>query len=281
MRNPLHLVTYYDTYYYCNIVQNILGNQPDYLVTMHSLFEDERTVFFAAPWQKWTALHRFVAQCVNGLFFEDLELYADKPLAFGKQMGARFQNYSIDHLTMAEFLADRQRPASGLDQDDAYEYLLELGFVGNLETLIERIADEVFFVMFLNREALARLNSWIAGYVGQVTAEDLVSVDPAVAEQSVHFKSAGQLKRKKPPRWVKEAVFYRDRGHCAQCGGDLTNISYVGADDHYDHIVPLAEGGLNDVTNIQLLCSGCNLKKGSRAIPVSRLYQRWYAVQEK
>ncbi|WP_369010172.1 HNH endonuclease, partial [Salmonella enterica] len=28
---------------------------------------------------------------------------------------------------------------------------------------------------------------------------------------------------------------------------------------HYNHIIPLAEGGLNAVANIKLLCSSCNL----------------------
>ena len=33
---------------------------------------------------------------------------------------------------------------------------------------------------------------------------------------------------------------------------------------HVDHIMPLKLGGNNDISNIQLLCQSCNLKKGAK-----------------
>jgi 5-methylcytosine-specific restriction endonuclease McrA len=33
---------------------------------------------------------------------------------------------------------------------------------------------------------------------------------------------------------------------------------------HIDHVLPIKLGGGNDIKNIQILCSGCNLKKGAR-----------------
>ena len=47
------------------------------------------------------------------------------------------------------------------------------------------------------------------------------------------------------------------KGHCAGCLGRLDAY-------HLDHIMPLALGGENIDTNIQLLCPGCNLKKGKK-----------------
>ena len=46
--------------------------------------------------------------------------------------------------------------------------------------------------------------------------------------------------------------------------------------ERYDHIVPLARFGANDVTNLQLLCEPCNLAKSAENEPVSRRYQRAY-----
>jgi 5-methylcytosine-specific restriction endonuclease McrA len=46
----------------------------------------------------------------------------------------------------------------------------------------------------------------------------------------------------------------------------------------FDHIVPLALGGLNDVTNLQLLCKGCNGTKGGRRRAASNHYRRWYKL---
>jgi 5-methylcytosine-specific restriction endonuclease McrA len=50
----------------------------------------------------------------------------------------------------------------------------------------------------------------------------------------------------------------KQRGRCACCKKKL------GKDFHVDHVEPLARGGSNDKTNLQLLCPTCNLKKAAR-----------------
>jgi len=58
------------------------------------------------------------------------------------------------------------------------------------------------------------------------------------------------------PQDVKNAVWQRDGGKCAQCGAE----HYL----EYDHIIPFSKGGANSVANVQLLCRSCNLKKSDR-----------------
>lgn len=58
------------------------------------------------------------------------------------------------------------------------------------------------------------------------------------------------------PQNVKNAVWQRDGGQCAQCKA----ISYL----EFDHIIPHSKGGANTVGNVQLLCRGCNGAKGDR-----------------
>lgn len=53
-------------------------------------------------------------------------------------------------------------------------------------------------------------------------------------------------------------LYKRQRGRCACCRVELAS-KY-----HADHIEPLARGGSNDITNIQLLCQTCNLSKHAR-----------------
>lgn len=58
-----------------------------------------------------------------------------------------------------------------------------------------------------------------------------------------------------PPE-VRKYVFQRDKYQCQSCGKtDLeTNLSI-------DHIIPLASGGQNDISNLQTLCCTCNQQK--------------------
>lgn len=68
------------------------------------------------------------------------------------------------------------------------------------------------------------------------------------------------------PTWAAKAVQARDRGQCAQCGTNL-NLELI-EEEHIDHIIPLAVGGTNDLSNLQLLCAPCNLAKGKQLIDV-------------
>lgn len=58
------------------------------------------------------------------------------------------------------------------------------------------------------------------------------------------------------PEHVRNTVFHRDGGRCAQCGSS----DYP----EFDHRIPRSKGGQNTVENIQILCRRCNLKKGNR-----------------
>ncbi|WHI44650.1 HNH endonuclease [Microbulbifer sp. TRSA001] len=95
------------------------------------------------------------------------------------------------------------------------------------------------------------------------------------------FVRPGILKRKSIPKWVQRAVFFRDRGRCVLCDKDLSGTLNLENLENYDHIVPLSKHGLNDVTNIQLLCKECNQidKKGGQPI-TSNKYQSWYSYDD-
>ena len=60
---------------------------------------------------------------------------------------------------------------------------------------------------------------------------------------------------------VKHLVRMRDRNTCRNCG---VHASAPGVVMHIDHVIPLAEGGTNALSNLQLLCAKCNLAKGKK-----------------
>ncbi|MGZ6696092.1 MAG: HNH endonuclease [Solirubrobacteraceae bacterium] len=65
----------------------------------------------------------------------------------------------------------------------------------------------------------------------------------------------GASRRRPVPRELRQAVFARDGGRCAECGAAF--------DLQYDHVIPLALGGADTVENLQLLCAPCNQAKGA------------------
>ena len=62
--------------------------------------------------------------------------------------------------------------------------------------------------------------------------------------------------RIKIPSSVKKYVFERDNYRCQSCGKSSTQTELS-----IDHIIPLARGGSNDISNLQTLCQKCNKKK--------------------
>lgn len=58
------------------------------------------------------------------------------------------------------------------------------------------------------------------------------------------------------PRKLRHEVFKRDGYRCRECGASKDETSL-----EIDHIVPVARGGTNDISNLQTLCRECNRMK--------------------
>ena len=54
------------------------------------------------------------------------------------------------------------------------------------------------------------------------------------------------------PAVLRHEVYMRDGGICRNCGSNH--------DVEVDHIVPVARGGTNEISNLRLLCRSCNLR---------------------
>ena len=58
-----------------------------------------------------------------------------------------------------------------------------------------------------------------------------------------------------PPE-VRKYVFTRNKYQCQSCGQ-----THQETELNIDHIIPLAKGGSNDISNLQTLCRKCNQRK--------------------
>lgn len=83
---------------------------------------------------------------------------------------------------------------------------------------------------------------------------------------------AGTVARSRGRAWMqtRQRIMQRDNCTCADCGA-------IRIDHEVDHRVPLEQGGSNDDSNLQLLCSGvgrCHAKKTAQEAG-ERAAKRW------
>lgn len=272
-------MSYYNVYYYCNIIDNLLHlftTSIDWTSTAaqfkESLYEGEIENF-----SKYSILHIFLDYAIRTLISEEdekelgviQERYYDDhaehmdvkqrlDYAFMSQYNHKnrlwidrlLQNYSKKSECFYEYLEGKN-----IDNfDDEYNNFCFLN--GEFDEAVLNLSRELFYVLFQNRDFLYRFNYYIAS-------------------------DERRYERCSIPNWVKRAVKYRDRGKCVCCGNDVSGVLDVEDENsaHYDHIVSLKNGGLNDVSNIQLMCRPCNLKKSAESFTNTK-YKDWYDFED-
>jgi len=277
MQQRLVDAEFYQTYFLANAVMNVVHRPASYLRNLEAFCGDGRVTRFAEPFPRYSALHTLVEYLYEEILFEDLfEGDADhRGIQHRLRSGLLRANKALDHhgiphRTFGEWAAETALEANEPSIDDAIEYVRELFDAGPLESLMSRTVEEVFFVVFANRLLLKSFNEMVAGEMSRVSRDEM---DP---EPRQRFKADGVLRRAHIPKWTKNAVFHRERGCCALCRRDISGLGSISSRENYDHIVPLALGGLNDVSNLQLLCESCNQRKSAGAAITSTYYEAWY-----
>jgi hypothetical protein len=122
------------------------------------------------------------------------------------------------------------------NQIDTEEALLKVG----LQELFDLSYDQ--FLDLINEEVKAALYRG-----GNLSDLDTVFKLPELTKVTADI--AGRIISQQ----VKDLVWNRDGGKCAQCSSN--------ARLEFDHIIPFSKGGSNTYRNIQLLCENCNRKK--------------------
>ena len=199
---------------------------------IHDFYADLKKI--SAP-SKDTLLHGLIRQYIYSIY---------------EHSTSKFPEPEHYKLLLAE--AGLKSPKWMDDFDDFREHVYEADKL--IEKAIKRITPTVFHILFSDRNFLFAFQSVVQQFIKPLKQEDHAAI----------LSRDGVIKRAKYlPGWLKNALFYRDKGHCQLCNKDLKNLISPTrpGDIHLDHMVPLAMGGSNDPTNFQLTCARCNNKK--------------------
>ncbi|MFD4254597.1 HNH endonuclease [Amycolatopsis thermoflava] len=284
---------YFRTYQIAQRVVRLAGDRDFFVRRYETISDPEELIDYIRPWQKETLVHKFAYDMADDMFEADTDgnyvrlhtmdetgavtTVRVLPVDLGLNLyGLRDGYFEIpkDLECSVEGNVRVWRDSHSV-ADACYDYFREnLSLSEPYDRLLKQLADEVFHILFLNRGTMADLNQQLASAVVEVGALR-TELDPELRSL---FTSSGRLKRKRVPKWARDAVYFRERGRCASCARDLTGLLDALPDKQFDHIVPLTEGGLNDVSNLQLLCADCNRAKSDTLTPPSKWYRRWYDI---
>jgi 5-methylcytosine-specific restriction endonuclease McrA len=202
-----------------------------------------------------------------------------------------FSQYFGSLLTIAE-LGDIPIQVELLDSFDELSYCLDEGFdvvhdtlttttrqlrnwaLNNFETVAGYYIDDFANRALHNRQFCQEVSLMCVSALGLLFSPDKSNATYKWTPNKGH----PIFKRQRWPTWVQKALSARERGLCASCSVAFSQLT---RDSHIDHIVPLAVGGSNDISNLQLLCSACNLAKKTSHQTVSPSFQNYIQVGEK
>jgi len=80
-----------------------------------------------------------------------------------------------------------------------------------------------------------------------------------VRQRLLYHRADGDLLEGAIPAAVRQYVFERDRFQCQNCGRSSLHDATVKL--NVDHIIAVANGGSDDLSNLQTLCDRCNQQK--------------------
>ena len=121
------------------------------------------------------------------------------------------------------------------------------------ETIRKRIDKKIAFITKAARKAVRTANK--SGRTVSKVAKGILKTHKFGKDMKYLVNDIKPTKRKQTPKSVREAVFKQDNYRCVKCGS-TKNLEV-------DHKVSLANGGTNEMANLQTLCQDCNRRKGA------------------
>lgn len=178
----------------------------------------------------------------------------------------RIYQYSAEIKSALESIISKQRPPSFTPHSSAQASEA----VVRCSTFSGRLNDFENYFLPLYDELIGSIHPYLMPIIDSFTY-DLSSEQQAEVIRSRSKFYIGPKKRLSPeairtysrsiPSSWRAQLLEKSRFHCSHC-----NVPVTTSNVHIDHICPFSKGGLTVISNLQALCSRCNLKKGNRSL---------------
>lgn len=276
---------FYATYYYAEIVQKVVNeyNPSNYLSEVNCFFNVIDSLFEEMDYEKLikpkrkTLLHDFIELIISTdlndyLFTHIIDDLRANLYNKDNRIALYCSEYQIDYLD----LSSQVNKDNEFQNNEAWEKWSDYCYqtIPNeiFDILIPKISIEVFETLFQNRIFLKKFNILLSQKIKEI---------PFCEENLDILKSEGVLHRCTYwPTWLKDALFFREKGKCAICSCDLSRLLNTDTKPNIDHIVPLALGGTNDPSNFQWICFQCNNQKLGHTIITTNRYNTFWEIND-
>ncbi|MDC7701412.1 HNH endonuclease [Vogesella indigofera] len=189
-----------------------------------------------------TALHKVLHELAYIEFYlylyDDID-WVDNIFDFAEYATSMFPEMNLE--TPIEFLSKQE--------SDIYyaKKKYDQYFIHGLNHLV----NSAFAVLWHRKSFLLDFNLKIAEKI-----RPLKKCDFPMLEQDGRVPRTTYFKK-----WIQNAIQLRERGNCHYCGRVVASPAIANQEYDIDHMVPIAQGGTNDPTNLVLSCPSCNNDK--------------------
>lgn len=164
---------YYYTYHFAAAVSSALDTaQESALHIINEFFLDDDYVFLLGGFAEKSLLHHFISFIGDREFNhadvdeETAERLAhladhwilDAGLATTTWIEDAFKRFELRHESFTEFMNNQGKTLKQVNIDNLFDYYTELRLSGPAEDLYDLVAEEVFWIIFQNRELLRNFN---------------------------------------------------------------------------------------------------------------------------
>jgi hypothetical protein len=246
-----HVFNFSESYSYADKVRKAIF-EDDFLIDPIDVASDLDKQILKP--QKWSLLHDYIDYVVR----DDLRFYFGGPgwdYECINPVFSMLDSHGVEYLTLEQYIEEHFRDDETgetivVTEDHREKYDCEYALFYLQDIVLVRlpfmIVPEVFTLLFSDREAMKAFNLKVAETLGART------------HRCTYW-----------PKWLERALFCREKGLCALCKADLTSLHHVNGKLAIDHIVPIALNGVNDPTNLQILCEACNGQKSGKDVVTS------------